>query len=324
MLILYKIKFLIGGNKVMNKRIMFGSIISIIILIGVLWITPANVKANEIEEEKILEQLNNYSESLSKDSDFDQLIELHESLTIEDIFKQVLNSDNNNQIQDLADQYIELIDIEKINHLTSQLNIKFGVDFEELSLNVNRLYESNSVNYDMDTEEYYYKITEDENGIKINKQKTQLASENDIIIRGSDGAIKISNGEWITQNALDNLKEFLNMLIAVGAIASYAGIYLAMIGQLLAVIGFENIGYILFRFGFRFGVFALFSSIFSSALLMVIDILEKKFEEDTSKTCYKSNKFFEKRKNKQRAYKFFNTIFRNILRYFDNVNTIFN
>ena len=304
----------------MKRRTVVGSILSVFMLVVVTCIIPVNVKAYETEEEKILDELNGFSEQLSEDSDFKNLALMHESLALENIFKQVLNAENSNQIETLANQYVELVDIEKINQLTESLTGKYRLDFETLTFDITNFYQSHSENYDESIESFYYKISEDENGMRIIKQKSDKSSENDILIQGSDGAMKISNGEWITQDALDNLKEFFNILIGAGAIGMYAGIYLGLIGLALAEIGFENFGFLLFRFGMRFGVFSLFTAIYSSVFLMLIDVLEKQFDNEESTHKSKSYTFLNNLINIRN----FENIFGKIFRHIQNINAKIN
>jgi len=300
----------------MKKRTIIVSIMSILMLVTISWIIPANVQAYKTEGNRILEEIKNYSKNLSEDADFQQLINLHSSQEMEDIFKQVLTADNENEIHDLADQYVDLINVEDLNQISHKLNNKYTNRFNILKLDIYNLYNSNSDDYDQNSEEFYYKITEDENGLIIDKIENEDTSEDTILIRGSDGAIKISDGDWITQDALDNLKEFLNYLAVGGIIASYFGIYLGMWGLALAEIGFERIGYLLFRFGFRVGFICLFTSIYAQVFLMIIDVFEKLLENEDDN--------ISKQKNCMRVTSIFHLIFEKIMKFLQNINADFN
>ncbi len=315
------------GVLYMKKRTLLVSIISVFVMVSVTWAIPANVKAYEAEGKIILNELIKYSKSLSKDSDFQQLIDLHSNEKMENIFKQVLNAKNEQQINDLADQYLNLIDLEKMNEIIERLNQRYKTQLDILSLDINNLYNSKKDSYNLPIKECYYKITENEDGIRIVKLDTEESSEDTILIRGSDGAIKISDGEWIDHDALDKLKEFLNYLAVGGIIGSYVGIYVGMIGLALAELGLERIGYLIFRFGMRLGVFGLFISIYSYVLLMIIDVFEKildKIDDDNAKQKNKSSKLIEILKNRRGKTSFFQSVIEKIVRYLQNINSNLN
>jgi hypothetical protein len=219
---------------------------------------------------------------------------------MEDLFKQVLNAETEDDIDALVQDYIDLVDTEQLKEVTDKLDGKFRFDFDTLIENINILFSNKEQEPPGSFNTNYYRIYENENKIKISKQENDETTEESILIRGSDGAIKIGNGNWLDSENLEKLKDFLGKLSGAGIIMSYAGIYVGQIGLLLAEIGFDIFGYMLFRFGMRMAVLGLFFSVASMVLLVIIDILENHFEEKVKAKDSKNKtySFFSLIKNK--------------------------
>jgi hypothetical protein len=261
----------------MKRRIIFGVVLSAFVLLSLTWLTPVQVKASEEDGSKIVEAINRYYNHQSEQpDDLNQLIDMHNNEDIQDIFNQVLLAQSESELNQLAQDYKDIIDFGQVLDIGQRLNLEFGEEFNSIENQILSLLNNKE---QRDTEEYYYKISLDENGIKVTKSENEQNSEDSIIIRGSDGAIKLSDSEWSSPDWLENLKDFLNMCGGAGFFVSYAGIIIGQLGLILALLGLEKIGHFIFTLGMRVGFIGLMMSMGSVVILMFIDIIEKLFEK---------------------------------------------
>ena len=275
----------------LKRRMIFGLVISVFILLSLTWITPVQVKASEEDESKIVEAINNYyNHQLQESEDLDQLIDMHNNEDIEDIFKQVLKAKSESELSQLAQDYKKEIDFDQVLDIGQRLEAEFGEEFNSIENQILTLLNNKE---QRDTEEYYYEISLDENGIKVTKSENEPSSEDSIIIRGSDGALKLSDSEWTSPEWLENLKDFLNMCGMAGFFVSYAGIIVGQLGLLIGLLGLERIGHFIFTLGMRAGFLGLMMTMGSAIILMFVDIIEKLFEKSRSVNKTSSSKLID-------------------------------
>jgi hypothetical protein len=259
-----------------NKKFIL-SFFTIFLLISIAWVTPIQVRAYELTKQEIVDKINEIGERLGSDDDFKLLIQLHNNQDVADIFKRVLNADSEDEIDLLVQEYLDIMDANLLKSLFLRLDDKFGRDIESITSSVYGLDRDKKFNLAGN----FYKITENDEGLKVIKQKTEEIEEETWLIRGEDLAFKhTNNGDWTTKEELAKLKDFSDALLwnFFGMIIISVGGFISVIGDSLIKLGSVTIGSKVYIFGWVvtfFGFFVCYGDLWLEPILEYLESLHK-------------------------------------------------
>jgi hypothetical protein len=275
----------------LKKKIVIGTIFATFILLSITWLTPAYVKAYELQtKQEIIDKINEIGERLGADDDFKLLIQLHENQEMENIFKQAINTESDAEIKALAQQYLDIIDKDQLKSVLLQLEGKYGEDVEALKTSINNLDKNKGYNLAGN----YYKVEQYENRLKIIKKNNEEHEENSILIRGSDCALKLTkDGEWFTQEDHDKLKSLTSEIWSLmGMSIMGIGTFIVAIGEYLIGLGSIDIGSKVNLFGwtvFFFGFLVCYGDVWLEPILECFSGLSKSVNSKPKILIYLEN-----------------------------------
>jgi hypothetical protein len=268
----------------MGGKIVFGSILSAVMLITVAFVAPVNVNATELNTaEKIKEKIEELGFRLENDETIIQLIDLHSTQEVEDIFTQVLNAETDDEIRSLANQYVELLGKEELNSIFNLINQKYGSGMNLIISSLQKLFGDREGNSNI------YRIEQTNNKLKVTELDEVELKENTLIFKG-DGELILPNGAGVTQVDWDKLADFCFQLSQLGLAVEIAGLIIEYIGIILTLLGFEELGYFLVNAGFAIGMTGF---VIAMLFLILSEFFRKLAEEDGARNINYKPTFLE-------------------------------
>lgn len=209
----------------MKKRILFGSCFATFLMLSIVFITP--VQANSPFVLKTLDQI---SSKLSEDEEF---LNLLNDPDVKEYINLVLNKEG-----EWDEEFKESIET-MINTIIDKQEFKDLVAKYEADGDIDLLYDQISAKNPQETEPpegIYYTITDQVEGLKINKQEGNPDPEyEDIIVSSSDDSINIAGVGLLSGFFLGLLIKLLNFITTV---LDFAGKVVKIIHTALSVAAF--------------------------------------------------------------------------------------
>ena len=260
----------------MGGKIVFGSILSALMLITVAFIAPVQVKANDMQTaEKIKEKIEEIGQRLDNDNKITQLIQLHQSQEIEDIFIAVLESNSEDEINNLADDYINLIGKDQLNLLLTDIDQEYNTGFISVITSLTNLFGNKNSKSSSDI----FRVEQVDGKLKIIKLEEIKLKENTLIFTG-EGNIIFPNGRTVTQIDWGKLADFCTALSNIGLAIEIAGLIIEYIGIILVFLGFAELGDFLVNAGFALGMAGF---IFGMIFLILSEFFRSLAEDEKSR-----------------------------------------
>jgi hypothetical protein len=185
------------------KKIVFGSILAAFLLVSTGFIIPIQVQAVEIEAKDIWNDICDLADDIVSNQEFIDLLNSNNltsffeeynsgDITAEEYVDKVTDSSEFSIIEDMADRYSPRLE---------QLNNTFSSWLSNIDI---KSYDSNEING-----EKYYRIYEENNEYRINRQDSDEITDGILVIITDSISLKTVSG------SLDDILSFLEYLLIV-------------------------------------------------------------------------------------------------------------
>ena len=212
-----------GGKKRMKKRILFGSCFATFLLLSIAFITPVQANSSDI-----LTTLDQLSSEISKDEEF---LNLLNDPDVEEFINLIIDETGewDEEFYTIAEEMINIIlEKQEFKNLVS----RYRSDVELLHQKVS---EKNPKEIPDAPEGIYYTITDQAEGLEINKQSNPDIDGEGIVVSSSDDSINIVGIGILNGFFLGLFIKFLNLIITI---LDFAGKAVKVIYTILSVAAF--------------------------------------------------------------------------------------
>lgn len=188
------------------KKIVFGSIFSVFLLVSITWLSPVSAGSIESERDDLKEMLLDFVNTITNDEEYLDMLN-------DDDIKKILNDILYAETEDDTDQYKQELDNLIQTRYLSLIN-RYVPVFESLKDKVENLDINPDIVKDEINQGNYYKLDVEDEKFSITKQKGDSISGSAILINGKNASIKVPGYGWINESFWDNILDFLEDLLS--------------------------------------------------------------------------------------------------------------
>ena len=311
-------------GEIMKDKILFGTVLSVILLLSLSWIGPAQVQAAELEQKETLKELSDQiGKDLANNPTMMELIDINRPA--KEVILNVFNAESEDEIESYVDDYFDIVDIHEIADRLNIIASDLGAKYEQLNNIIGK--EKDDISEEglpcPDEGVTYYKIVNSEKeGILVTKV-TSLNPTDDAIIISTEGAIILpGSNEEITIRQIQNIRTFtLDIaqtlaqlgILMVGSLVVYLEVVFpiiaavaaisAAIGEITHIALFVTLANFLLNLAFNLAFFFAFVGVFGVLLLIIAALMSQSDESPDSDPEMSRDLYYKKILSKLRSFK---------------------